>query len=267
MVGPFLDRDIPSFLAAAEGEGWICERWEMDFLLRSFQQGCFVYRNHERALGYITSISYGGSGWVGNLLVHPEARNRGIGRELMESACCALLKSGVKTVWLTASDKGVGLYRRLGFAAIDHIIRWKGKGCRGRVPQQMPADYEVIREVDRRGWGNRRDALLEVTCRTRGKVFTSSGGYICTQQWESGTQIGPWGSVIRQQAPQLLDQALVGAPSRVFLDVPAGNHAATELLKERGFTVKGSNVLMYLGAEPLYQPEKVFALASMGSMG
>jgi ribosomal protein S18 acetylase RimI-like enzyme len=266
MLAPFLETDIEPFLALAETEGWICGRWEFEFLLRSFPQGCFVWREKGRTLGYITSVKYGKSGWIGNLLVHPDARKRGLGRGLMESTISELLKSGVETVWLTASAQGAGLYQKLGFFTIDSVNRWTGKGEAGSGVQPVPLDLESIQAVDRVGWGERRDSLLRLTC-DRGRLYGSSGGFLCCQAWEDGTQIGPWGCLIGAQAEQLLEQALSGAGRRVFLDVPAGNHAAAALLNRHGFAIKGSSLLMYLGAEPLYQPSKVFALASMGSMG
>lgn len=266
MVEPFLETDIAPFLALAIEEGWTCDRWEFEFLLQRYPQGCFVCRRGGSPKGYITSVKYGRSGWIGNLLVHPDARRFGIGRALMERSIDELLKSGVETVWLTASAKGVGLYQKLGFIPIDSIERWTGKGANTAVVEPVPLDMESVREMDRAGWGERRDALLQATC-GRGRLYSSSGGFICSQQWDAGIQIGPWGCQIGAQAGQLLDQALSGAGERVFLDVPAGNHAATALLEQRGFAVKASNILMYLGVEPLYQPAKVFALASMGSMG
>ncbi|HBG05511.1 MAG: GNAT family N-acetyltransferase [Geobacteraceae bacterium GWC2_58_44] len=263
---PFTEADIAPFLVLAAEEGWLCDRWEFEFLLRCFPQGCFVCREDGNTLGYITSISYGRSGWIGNLMVHPDARRRGIGRGLMERAVSALLKSGVETVWLTASEQGAGLYRKLGFAQIDTVNRWSGRAALNRNVKSAPFEIESVRAVDRVGWGDWRDALLRVTC-DRGRLYISSGGFLCCQEWKDGTQIGPWGCLIGTQAGQLLDQALATGDEKLFLDVPAGNLAAATLLSKRGFVVKGSNVLMYLGDAPLYHPGNIYALASMGSMG
>ena len=263
---PFATGDIDPFLALAQGEGWLCDRWEFDFLLRSFPQGCYAYREGDDTLGYVTSVSYGRSGWIGNLMVRPELRKRGIGRELMQRAVSALLAAGVKTVWLTASEQGAGLYRKLGFAPIDSIQRWSGKGTINLDSRAANLEIESLRAMDRVGWGDWREALLNATC-GRGRLYASSGGFLCCQQWHFGVQIGPWGSLIGNQAGQLLDQALTAGDETVFLDVPAGNFAAGTLLAKRGFTVTGSNLLMYLGDDPPYRPGNIYALASMGSIG
>lgn len=270
MIHPFLITDIAPFLALARDEGWLCDRWEFEFLLENFPEGCFVRREAGSAIGFITSAKYGKSGWIGNLLVHPDARRRGIGQEMMELAIAALKESGVETIWLTASVKGAGIYRRLGFVEIDQVNRWMGKGDAeeelGGHPEVLRFNLDVVTEIDRDGWGERRASLLRAAME-RGSLYTSADGFVCWQPWEHGTQIGPWGCLVPSQASELLDHALGRAGEQVFLDVPAKNRTAVELLIKKGFTVKGSNLLMYHGAEPLYQPRNVFALASMGSMG
>ena len=267
MLRLFCESDIGPFMSLAQEEGWICGKCELDFLLQEFPHGCLVRHEEESVLGYVTSIRHQKSGWIGNLLVSREARRRGIGRELMQGALDALLASGVETVWLTASAKGAGLYQKLGFVSIDSVNRWVGRGSSGPDAfQSAPADWDVMRHVDKSGWGDRRYALLEATCE-RGRLYCSNHGFLGCQYWDEGVQLGPWGALFEDEAEPLLDLALSGAGERVFLDVPASNLAAAALLAKRGFAIKGSNTLMYLGAEPDYTPSKVFALASMGSMG
>ncbi|WP_239027907.1 GNAT family N-acetyltransferase [Geomonas subterranea] len=239
----------------------------MEFLLQAFPQGCLVKRAGGETLGYVTSLRHDKSGWIGNLLVAPVARRGGIGTELLTGALQALLEAGVETVWLTASAKGVELYKKLGFLPIDSINRWVGEG--GAPPSWSPSprlDHEMLRQVDSAGWGDRRDALLSVAC-GRGRVICGTYSFVCIQQWEQGTQLGPWGALFEGQAAPLLDLALAAAGGSVFLDVPAGNVAAASLLARKGFSIRGSNTLMYLGARPQYAPKKIFALGSMGSMG
>ena len=263
---PLLEGDIGSFLALAAEEGWISGRREIEFLLRHFPQGCFTWREDGQITGFITSIRYGRSGWIGNLLVHPDSRRRGIGRWLMERVVSVLLKNSVETIWLTASEDGAGLYRKLGFSPIDSINRWSGKAALDLEQKAASLDIESVRAIDRVGWGDRRETLLLETCGS-GHLRTSSGGFICCRQSSGGTQIGPWGCLIGTQAGDLFDQVLTLGTDDVFLDVPAGNFAAASLLSQRGFSIKGSTLLMYLGDLPLYQPGSIYALASMGSMG
>uniref|UniRef100_C6E991 GCN5-related N-acetyltransferase n=1 Tax=Geobacter sp. (strain M21) TaxID=443144 RepID=C6E991_GEOSM len=267
MIEPFVESDIHSFIALAKEERWICGTWEFQFLLRSFPKGCLAWREEGKTIGYITSLRHENSGWIGNLLVTSDARRRGIGAKLMEGALDALLSARVATVWLTASAKGVGLYRKLGFLPIDSINRWKGTGRNESGAERLVhQDLQTMREVDRAGWGDRRDGLLDVTI-GRGWSYCGEHSFLCCQPWEEGTQIGPWGALMETQAELLLERALDRMAGPVFLDVPAGNLAAAAMLTKRKFSIAGSNTLMYLGAQPSYDNKRIFALASMGSMG
>ena len=128
------------------------------------------------------------------------------------------------------------------------------------------ADLEAVRKVDRAGWGDRRTDLLETAC-ARGVLHGGVDSFLCCQPWKEGTQLGPWGALAAAQAEALLDTALAGLSGTAFLDVPARNVSAAALLTRRGFAIKGTNILMFLGVVPQYEPERIYALASMGSMG
>jgi ribosomal protein S18 acetylase RimI-like enzyme len=273
LLNRFTEADIDPFLALAEGEGWLCDRWEFAFLLQQFPQGCLVLRETGGGpVAYVTSISYGRSGWIGNLIVQPATRRHGIGRMMMEAAVTALLQSGVETIWLTASEQGAELYRRLGFQEIDRIDRWSGRidrwsGRAGFNFKQRPLiDEESLWAVDQAGWGERREALLKAVLR-RGTLYSVPGGFLCYQQWDGAIQLGPWGCQSRVAARQLLDDALTEGYEKVFLDVPAANPTAGSLLVQRGLKLAGSTLLMYYGGTPAYRPTSIFALATMGSIG
>jgi ribosomal protein S18 acetylase RimI-like enzyme len=264
----FRHEDVDPFLELAAAEGWICDRWEFDFLLRTFPQGCLVERANGRAAAFVTSIKHGRSGWIGNLLVREELRGKGSGAALMKEALNSLAEAGAETVWLTASGQGRSIYERLGFVAIDTIKRWTGQGRAGDVAASRGISTARMVNLDHAGWGDRREAIIAAVAE-RGTVCGEYDGFLVAQPSAVGIQLGPWGCSSREAAAKHLDKALAtaGAGTRVFLDVPVRNVAASALLSARSFRVNGTNTLMYLGHTPLYDPERVYALASMGSMG
>jgi ribosomal protein S18 acetylase RimI-like enzyme len=259
--------DIDGFMTLAQDEGWVCDLWEFEFLFRVFPAGCLVARDEGRPAGFVTAIRYGTSGWIGNLIVRPDYRGRGIGSLLMGKALSALDEAGTATVWLTASRSGKPLYEKLGFTAIDVINRWvsTGLGCSKR--EQSRSTRAGILDLDHSGWGDRREAIIDAVV-ARGRLFTADDAFLVCQPCCDGTQIGPWGGGAGC-APLLLARARAeaGDGKRIYLDVPTRNATQSVLLNESGFTVKGSNLLMFRGAMPAYAPERIFALASMGSMG
>jgi GNAT superfamily N-acetyltransferase len=267
-IDRFRQDDVNDFLVLAAEEGWICYRWEFEFLLRSFAQGCLVARVADAPVAFITAIKYEKSGWLGNLLVRSDLRGKGIGSTLLKKSLMALVNAGTRTVWLTASDAGKAIYEQLGFIAIDTIKRWRGTVTGAAAEGVSPYSRDDILAMDRAGWGDMRESILAEVIQ-RGKVAANGGGFLISQHTADGVQLGPWGAAGRETAGELLDEALAGAggETRVFLDVPVRNVEAATLLHSRSFSIRGSTALMFLGEMPVYDPSRIYALASMGSMG
>ena len=269
-IEPFGPLHLPGFLTAAKAEGWISDPWEFEFLLKSFPEGCWVVLHEDTVAGFITAAKHDKSGWIGNLLVRKEVRGRGLGRALFERALDSLEQAGAGTVWLTASSDGEPLYRKLGFTAVDRIIRWRGKpGTLATIPSRS-REYSLrsIEETDRMGWGDRRGKLLSAMAE-RGMVVQYADGFCMLQPAEESVQLGPWGCRRTEIAESLLAQALaaVSPSTEVVLDAPESNHHAATLLAAHGFVSCSASTLMYRGLRPDYRPERIFALASMGSSG
>jgi ribosomal protein S18 acetylase RimI-like enzyme len=266
VIALFCNEDIGEFLSLAADEGWISEAWELDFLRKTSPSGCLVCRNKGNPVAFLTSIKYCRSGWIGNLLVRREWRGKGLGTALLQRALEQLDEAGTQTVWLTASESGRPLYERRGFRAIDTINRWEGSGR--ILHERDDSTFADIIEMDEAGWGDRREALLRATV-DRGNISLLPDGFLVHQGAENAVQIGPWGSRNPEAAADLLENGFIPTEngSRIFLDVPSGNRHASQLLRRAGFTVRSSTTLLYRGEKPDYAPARIYALASMGSMG
>jgi ribosomal protein S18 acetylase RimI-like enzyme len=268
----FRPDDIAPFLGLAAGENWVADRWEFDFLLQAFPQGCFTARTGSgEPAGFVTSLRHGQSGWIGNLIVAEGHRGRGIGDALFTRARDALRGAGAETVWLTASGDGLALYRKHGFHSVDKVIRWVGKGRRrhrGAAPLQSVEPTPLLAGIDSRAWGDRRDALLVATV-GRGRLLQVESGFAVIQECGAARQLGPFSAQDSATAEQLLNEALqaVDMDTKVYIDAPASNRDAVRLFNRRRLRISGSNELMYAGRKPAYVPERIYGLASMGSMG
>jgi len=263
----FCNDDISEFLSLATEEGWISDAWELEFLRRAFPSGCLVCRNKGIPVAFLTSMKHGRSGWIGNLLVRKEWRGQGLGSALFQRALEVLDEAGTRTVWLTASVSGRPIYERQGFIAIDTVNRWHAQGR--FTPGNGTADgLAEILALDEAGWGDSRETLLRATIE-RGRLSLLSDGFMVHQGGENAVMIGPWASRTPESAAKLLKQSMIPeeSGSRLFLDVPAKNRDASNLLIKEGFTIQSSTTLMYRGEAPDYSPESIYALASMGSMG
>lgn len=268
MIRPLTGADVPRFLALAAAEGWQSDPWEFAFLLDAFPAGCLALEEGGVAVAFVTAVRYGESGWVGNLIVAPDARGRGYGTLLMGRAMDELRAAGARTVWLTASTAGLPLYRKMGFQEMDGIVRWSGTARGGGEGAGDPVHPDGLMHLDRAGWGDDRSAIVAAVA-ARGEVLREEGGFLLLHPCGDNVQVGPWAAADRGVAARLLDRALSRPPagSRLLLDVPARNVAAASLLNDAGFTPGGRTVLMCRGERPAYLPERIFALATMGSIG
>lgn len=272
-IEPFRTDDIAPLLELAAAENWMAEPWEFEFLLSQFSQGCFAARSDDgESAGFVTSLRHERSGWIGNLIVSSEQRGKGFGEALFRKVLETLLDDGVATVWLTASKAGMPLYQKFGFKSIDTIIRWNGRGRQNStVPETKTAcegAQPVMNEIDDRGWGDRREALLAATV-ARGKLFQQESGFVVVQPCGGAMQIGPFSAADYSTADALLKSALNSIPFRkkVCLDAPASNRSLLSLFNRKKMQIAGSNELMYAGVKPAYRPEYIYALATMGSCG
>ena len=272
-IESFCTDDIAIFLTLAAKESWVAERWEFEFLLSEFPQGCFTARlENGEAVGFVTSLRHERSGWIGNLIVAREQRRRGVGETLFTSALEALQTAGVVTFWLTASKSGAPLYEKHGFTEIDRIIRWVGEGRQRYAPGDLAGEGSVPdpskSDLDLLAWGDRRDVLLAATAE-RGKVLHDNSGFILLQPCGNSLQFGPFSAVDPDGANRLFDAASrnVARGIKVFVDAPALNRAALCMLNRKKMKIAGSNLLMYAGEKPHYRPELIYGLASMGSCG
>jgi ribosomal protein S18 acetylase RimI-like enzyme len=269
MIGPFQRHHTGQFLALAAAEQWVTGQEELDFLLSCFPAGCFCIRDETgNGAGFVTSLRHGSGGWIGNLIVRPDLRGKGIGEVLLLRGVGALQAAGAETIWLTASEMGRPLYEKHGFATIDRIIRWAGeaRGLPDAVETYGTASFD--RSLDALCWGDRRDRLLEWVT-GRGLAIAEQGASAILQSAGAAIQLGPWVAAEGNCADRLFAVALsvASAGTKIICDTPLSNETCQKLFQKAGFSRRGETRLMCSGAQPAYRPEYLYALATLGSSG
>ncbi len=236
--------------------------------------GCFVATVGGVGVGIVESTSYGGVGFVGNLIVRPDHRGRGIGATLMRAAMKHLLETGARSVRLDSVHKAVPLYRRLGFREEYPSLRFTGAGRRlpwEGVERMTPADLPSVLELDRRFFGAQRDRILERVLldfpdlcflARKGSII----GYIMAKAGEGVCRIGPW--ICEPGRPEvaetLLHRLMSEADSqRLWAGVPSVNEASAEMLKENGFESLPSSIRMCYGeCGPMGDPRGILGVGA-----
>jgi len=59
--------------------------------------------------------------WILGMVVRAESRNRGVGRQLLESLQDVAASLGHPRTWVATGDEAVGFYQRCGWSAVEHL--------------------------------------------------------------------------------------------------------------------------------------------------
>ena len=109
--------------------GEISLKLELDYKLGSRQQETdnneFLYYEGNQIIGYLGVLSFGSTAEITGM-VHPEFRNQGYGKGLLENSIFELRKQGAKKIFLqvvTENENALGLYLNTGFI-IDSCMEY-----------------------------------------------------------------------------------------------------------------------------------------------
>jgi len=215
----------------------------------------------DQVTGVSFAVSFGRTGWIGNVAVDPDARGRGLGTAVSRAALDALHAAGVRTVLLTATDLGRPVYERLGFGYDGmHYGIWRRqtRPSAETVGQAGPGTVAHLREHDAHATGESRGALLS-TFADRVRVPSGGGGYRIALPWGGGPVIAATEAAARAL---LADLTGTGAePERLAFPEPNATGAA--LAASLGFQQAGRIPRMRLGPPvPGFHPERIFNVFS-----
>jgi len=256
----------------AEREGWRVPARELTLYRHELVDSAFVLRGAAgEPLGFVTICRHQRSGWIGNLIVAPERRGSGHGRQLFRHAVECLATRGVNALWLTASSSGQPLYESSGFREAGRIERWRLVGdsmSKGGSGSGRGGELYQLAQADAAAWGHSRSALLSLLAKG-GKIFTSGSTVAMLQAGDKLQVLGPWLSadLCPRANRTVLNQVLDAwdGVGEIAVDAIGGNPVRL-LLHAAGFRQSGETVLMTRGTGKVRLGE-IVALASLGSMG
>ena len=257
--------DLDFILALTRGEGWDYGERDIKRLLELEPKGSFVALEGWERVGIVTTLCYGKSAWLGNLVVRSGYRGLGHGKGLVEHVLASLAGKGHKTVGIYAYEWLTDFYRDMGFEGDEGIITFSGRPGGGRGAGGT-ADMDELIAFDRSRFGDGRGKLLrrlQEEYPDLCKVQREGGriaGYIMGRRSDSGAEIGPWVSQ-RSCARGLLEAELAELEGEVWVSVPEENGEALETIRSCGFRERFRTVLMYRGP-PLVQRE-ICAVAAL----
>lgn len=238
--------------------------------------GCFIAECEGQPVGTATTTIYEDKvAWIGMVLVHPDARRRGIGRALLEH-CIAFLKPRVACIKLDATPLGKTLYDTLDFKDEWTLRRWEtnrvevpARPTEHRVRRWQVEDQEALQALDAEAFGLVRwpmvrrtesqpsRALVHLTPQQRISAF----GLI--RKGARAHYLGPVVAESIAAVSPLINSLVLPLPDeRIFWDIPDANAGAVELAQRLSFTPQRLLIRMFLGENKWPgDPQRIFALA------
>lgn len=241
-VRPMRATDLAFAASLTLGEGWHSETLEeFEGFFAHDPGGCLIAERDGRPLGIGVATAYGGAGFLGQIVVCPDARGQGVGDRIVGALVDYLERSGVRSIYLDGTQAGVPLYERHGFVRVQPSLRFAGTLHGAAHPHVRPmheADLDAVCALDRAWWGadrgffiRRRRQLHPTLCHVfeRGGVIA---GYVLARRRGDKLWIGPWCAAPDVEAPEALAAALVepGATAQVHAGVLASSTRAREAL-------------------------------------
>jgi GNAT superfamily N-acetyltransferase len=262
--------DWGAFFFWAQDEGWRVLPPEASLFRGPLSGWAFALRCDGQTCGFVTAVPYPDFAWIGNLIITPEMRGRGLGSQLFDRICDNIRKTGIDTIWLTASDQGKPLYSSRGFRECDRVERWQmfiPAHHRNYAPN-LPDALDALCKADRQAWATDRRMVLQYLA-TSGEIIRTAKSIALVQNYGAIKVLGPWLAMedtTREQAAIILAATRAGGGGTLQTDILASSGAGA-LLEDCGFSRCGDCALMVVGPAPPKPPDRAVALASLGSLG
>jgi ribosomal protein S18 acetylase RimI-like enzyme len=275
-IRPMRPDELAFAAQCTENEGWASENLvSFESFYQYDPQGCLIALDGDNPLGICVATMYGLHGFIGELIVRPEARGWGLGAALLNCGISHLHNLGVKTVYLDGVLKAVSLYERNGFRKICRSLRFsghmEGKNHSSVRPMQISDLPEVCR-LDLEAFGaergfflKRRLELFPELC----KVMIEEDrvtGFITGRRGEEWVSAGTW--VVEDSSAKALclleSLACEVGKMPISLGILEANQKAVKQMLSLGFKIrKDSPWRMVLGpAEDLGMSDQCWAVGS-----
>jgi GNAT superfamily N-acetyltransferase len=272
--------DVPAIAAMRSAVGWAVHEWALHAVIGQPHARCVVVTDADRALAGIGSgIAYGPLGFIGNMVVAEAHRRRGVGTVVLDDVAGWLTRAGCTRLELNATDDGVHLYARHGFAS-------RGRSASVRLPRATvldgdlavsaeratAADLDRLAAYDRPRFGGDRRPVLELlladpSCRTAiAERDGTVAGYAVARLDEP--RLGPMVADTPDVAASLLRWAFEAIPGtdEMRLNLPPGNEVGAAWLRDLGVTAEPWEGRMARGADVPRRDDTIYQM-TVGPLG
>lgn len=243
------------------------EEWNLDLpslVSLHFEHPYFypvIAEIENKIAGFGNGILNGNVGWIGNIIVSPEFRNRGLGYGITDYLVKCFIDKGCSTQLLIASDMGKNIYTKIGFSVTSSYLFYKrtinssNYQPSNNIKKIKSENLHQIMELDKKVSGEERFHLIERFVST-GFVYSETtsteikgfylpdlgGGLIIANDNKAGIEF----------------MKLRASQGKETFVIPSQNNIAIDFLNKEGFQPFRELPRMILGKELNWKPECVF---------
>ncbi len=253
------DIDVGLQLCRLAGWDQVSRDWEWFISARNTTTSVAFSGATRQVIGTVATIHYGAEfGWVGMLLVHPDAQGRGAGAVLLDHATSQL--NDVRSIRLDATPAGRFLYRKHGFTdefsltRLEAVTAIASPSSNTRVEPLTDDALPDVIALDRQVFGADRADLLEWMLRGApeyGFLARHSGrvsGYIFGRNGHAFGHLGPIVAAEASVAVDLTSTCLVQRPGHPFvIDSVSTAVEWVQFLERAGFHEQRPYIRMFRG--------------------
>ncbi len=242
------ETDLSFAADCTAAEGWVSEnRISLEGFYLHDPKGCLIAEEAGRPVGICIATGYGKSGFIGELIVQPKARGRGVGANLLNHGVRMLQDRGIETVYLDGVVNAVELYERNGFRKLCRSWRFSGNLVgvpSSHVRLMAVSDLDQVFKLDKMSFGEDRSFFL----RRRLEIFPELSyvlmdgekvaGFILGRAGEGWVSAGPWvmGEEVENPVELLHSFALQAGNRPISIGILDTNQLAYDLVRSLGFT-------------------------------
>jgi len=266
--------DAPFFLELTNMMGWGMTQQDFNRIINFSHKGSFIASDDGEKVGFVVTTIYGDIGWIGNLIVLPENREKGVGSSLMFHAMNHLQENGVKAIRLDAVQEAIPLYRRLGFREEYWSLRHKGKAKKHKTSATRllsKRDLPAIYILDHMYFKAHRKPILDYIYSQNPELCWTAWdgknlvGYIMAKDGADNVKVGPW--ICDHRKPEIAEQLLHSVMNMrlgedIWIGTPEGNKNAVRIMEKNNFSSLPSSLRMCYGS--CSKKEKIEGIFGLG---
>ncbi|WP_341325842.1 GNAT family N-acetyltransferase [Methylotuvimicrobium sp. KM2] len=272
-IRPMACHEVTIAIDWAASEGWNPGLYDHDCFFSADPDGFLIGLLDDEPIACISAVKYGETfGFLGFYIVKPAYRGQGYGIRIWQAAIDRIQG---RTIGLDGVVSQQGNYQKFGFKLAYQNIRYQGfsgasQSIAPAIVDVMACDWQALMDYDQSVFTVDRSAFLLSWLNqpdSHALAYLEYGqiaGYGMARKCRTGYKIGPLFAQTELQAEALLQALQTRLPkgSPFFLDIPAINPSAMNLVNRYAMQPVFETARMYIGLEPPVPIDKVYGVTS-----